>query len=97
MGRSEETAGIRPPAIPRNGNERGRHQLTARKLLNATEGYLGDGGGLPLRVCGDSASWVPESASLGIPFRDFCVAFRIACNPVITCALFARAKRRARL
>src|SRR4051812_21288593 len=34
------------------------HQLTVRELLAATEGDLSDGGGLILRIRGQSASWV---------------------------------------
>jgi integrase len=34
------------------------HQLTVREILAATEGDLSDGGGLILRIRGQSASWV---------------------------------------
>ncbi len=34
------------------------HQLTVREILSATDGDLSDGGGLILRIRGQSASWV---------------------------------------
>lgn len=52
------STGSRPPSIPRKRDARGLHQLTARQVQNAPEGDLSDGGGLLLRVRGDSASWV---------------------------------------
>jgi hypothetical protein len=42
----------------RAGSTRTLHRLTVRELQSAGEGDHADGGGLMLRVRGDSASWV---------------------------------------